>query len=159
MADILVPVAGDLGAKQRFRDMGDGSWAPVVASGAGAGAAGYPAGATPLQASSGTTANAVASATLPAAAGKTTYITGVQLTGGGATAAGIQGLSITGLKNGQITYVIVVPAGAQVPLPPMSVQFNPPLPASAANTAIVASLPALGAGNLAVGLSIQGFQA
>ena len=38
-------------------------------------------------------------------------------------------------------------AGAGVPTTPLSVQFNPCLPANAANTAIVVSMPSLGTGN------------
>jgi hypothetical protein len=99
----------------------------------------YPVGAAPLGASSGVVAAAAAVATLAGAAGKTTYITGFQCMGLGATAASIVQVAVTGLLGGTQTYLVSVPAGVTTPISPfpLAVLFDPPLPASAVNTAIV----------------------
>ena len=162
MADKLVPSADDTGAIRLFKDMGDGTWAEVVSTTstppvAGPSPAGYPAGATPVQASA-TAANAPITATLPAAVGKRTYVTGIQVTGGGATAATIVAASITGLLGGQINYSIGVSAVPLATNTPLIVQFNPPLLASALNSAIALSTAAYGAGNTSAQVVIQGFQ-
>jgi hypothetical protein len=159
MPDKLVPSSDDTGAIRRFRDMGDGTFAEVVSTAAGAaGAAGYPAGAVPVAAvASG--ANQINTATLPAAVGKTTYVAGIEMSAGGATGAGLQAATLAGALGGTFSWVVEVPSasGSQA-LKPISVTFNPPLPASAANTAISFSLAALGAGNVSAQVSIRGFQ-
>jgi hypothetical protein len=66
--------------------------------------------------------------------------------------------TITGLLGGTYTGTYVCNAGATATCPVINVSFVPPLPASAANTAIVLSLPALGAGNTNTTVSAQGFQ-
>lgn len=111
-----------------------------------------------LSASSGNVAAASAVATLAAAAGKTTYITGFTATGLGATAAGVSLLTVTGLLGGTQTYVVPVPAGATLGIAPLRVTFIPPLPASAVNTAIVVTMPTLGAGNTNAAVVATGFQ-
>lgn len=158
MPDRLVNSDLDNGAVLRFRDMGDGSFAQTVAHVFGAGAAGYPTGATPVSASSGNVANAVATATLPAVSGKTTYITGFAITGAGATGAAVVLATLAGLIGGTATYVVVAPAGATTSITPLVVQFPMPLPASAVNTAITLSLPALGSGNTNAAVVAHGFQ-
>jgi hypothetical protein len=105
------------------------------------------AAATPVKASSGNVAAAVATATIPAVAGKTAYITGFDITGAGATAGSVVNPTITGLLGGTSTYTLTVATGATTANPVLSVSFQPPLPASAVNTAIVVSCPSLGAGN------------
>ncbi|MGJ7508682.1 hypothetical protein [Variovorax sp. GT1P44] len=160
MADKLVPSADDTGAVRRFVDMGRGDWAEQVMVGggpAGGGAAGYPGGAVPV-ASSSIGAAATVTATLPAAVGKTTYITGLQVSAGGATAGSLNGASLTGVLGGAMNFAVPVPTGAQLATPQIAVTFNPPLPASAVNTAIQLSMPSLGAGNAVAAVSVQGFQ-
>lgn len=155
MADKLVPSQDDTGAIRRFRDMGDGTWAEVTSPAAGAaGAASYPAGATPV-AGAQFGANAAQTVTFAAVAGKTNYLTGVQVSGGGATAAGLVQLTVTGALGGTVTYVVNVPTvGGRVG---EILTFNPPLPASGPNVALVVALAAFGAGNGAQALSAQGF--
>lgn len=126
--------------------------APVV------GAAAYPAGATPVTSSSGNVANANAVATLAGVAGKTTYCTGFQITGGGATAAVLVSATLAGLLGGTATYTCGAVVGATLLNAELSITFDPPLPASAVNTAIVLTLPALGIGNTNAAVSAQGFQ-
>ncbi len=124
---------------------------------------GYPIGldgmaSVPIGATSGNVANAVASATLAAAAGKTTYITGFDITGAGATAGAVVVATVTGLKGGTQSFVVTVATGATVGNPPVNGNFNPGFPASAVNTAIVVSCPALGAGNTNNVVNVRGFQ-
>ncbi|RUR69073.1 hypothetical protein EJP67_18605 [Variovorax guangxiensis] len=158
MADKLVPSQDDTGAIRRFRDMGDGTWAEVTSPAAGAaGAAGYPAGAVPVAAST-QTSNATSTATLPAAVGKTTYVTSFQISGTGATAGNFGGGTLSGVLGGSQSIFINIPAGASTAAIPVVVNFNPPLPASAVNTAIQISAGAFGAGSSFQSVSIQGFQ-
>jgi hypothetical protein len=117
-----------------------------------------PAGVTPVSNSSGNVAAAAAVATLPAAAGKTTYLSHATITGAGATGASVVTAAITGLKGGTMSYSVPVPAGVAVGITPLNLTFDPPLPASAVNTAIVVTLPSLGAGNTNAAVSASGFQ-
>ena len=103
--------------------------------------------ATPIKASSGNVANASGVATLAAVATKTTYITGFDVTGSGATVGAAVSVTVAGLLGGTATYTAVAATGATVGNAPLVVRFDPPLPASAVNTAIVVTCPALGAGN------------
>lgn len=113
----------------------------------------YPAGATPIAASAtGTTA--ATTATLAGAAAKTTYIAGFSIdSDAGAAIAG--NATVTGVVGGTQTYrqgVGVSPAIAS-----LSRTFDPPIPASAVNTAIVvASLAAGAGGNTTV--NVWGYQ-
>lgn len=152
MPDKLVTIKEDGSVANRFRDMGDGSFAQVVTVTA------YPLGATPLHASSGNVANLAAVATLPGVAGKTTYISGFEITGGGATAAALVQATVTGLIGGTATYTVGAVAGAAAANTPLVVQFDPPIPANAANTAIAVTVPALGAGNTNSTVVAHGFQ-
>jgi hypothetical protein len=95
--------------------------------------------------------------TLAAAAGKRTYITGFSITGGGATAASVIAITITGLTN-TLNYRVAVPAGATVGITPLVVSFKRPIPASADNTAIVVNVPSFGAGNTNAAAAASGFQ-
>lgn len=107
----------------------------------------FPDRAVPLAASSGNVANAVAAATLVGAANKTTYISGFEISGSGATAGLPVVVTVTGVLGGPLSYVYTAEAGALVGNKPLVVEFCPPLPASAPATNIVVSCPALGAGN------------
>jgi hypothetical protein len=107
----------------------------------------FPNGAVPLAAPSGNVANAVAAATLVGVASKTAYIAGFEVTGAGATAGLPVSVTVTGVLGGPLAYTYCAAAGVLVANQPLIVEFNPPLPASAANTNIVVSCPALGAGN------------
>lgn len=119
---------------------------------------GIPAGSTALITGSGIVSAAIAAATLAAASSKTTYITGFDITAGGATAGVSVDLAVSGLLGGTIHYSYTTPVGATVPAPVMSLRFPAPVPASAANTAIVVTLPSLGTGNLSAAVVAYGFQ-
>lgn len=112
-----------------------------------------------ITASSGNVANASAVATLAGAAGLTTYITGFQATGAGITAVGANVIvAVTGTISGTMSYIFTAPVGATVPGQPLNVTFPTPIPASAVNTSIVVTMPALGVGNTHAAVSAQGFR-
>lgn len=118
----------------------------------------YPSGATPITGASGNVANASAVATLSGTSGKTTYITGFEVTSGGATAASLVTVAITGTVTGTLSYTYAAPAGATAGATPLVVEFSTPVPASAANTSIVVTVPALGAGNTNATVVAHGYQ-
>jgi hypothetical protein len=127
-------------------------------SGVGTGNAGYPGSvAVPQAASSGNVAAAVATATLAASGGQTTYITGFEVTASGATAASVVLLTIANTKGGTMTYVFTAPAGVTTAATPLIVEFPYPIPANSVSTTIVVSLPSLGSGNTNAAVVAHGF--
>lgn len=127
----------------------------LTSSGVPAGS--LPAGAIGVTASSGNQPNANAVATMPAVAGKTNYVTGFELTGGGATAGQLVIATLTGILGGTSFYIVGSVTGAAVPNAPLVVNFATPIAASAANTAIAITMPALGAGNTNAVANIRGY--
>lgn len=119
----------------------------------------YPQGAIPVAASATGAASAIA-ATLPAIAGRTTWLTGFEVTGAGATAASVVVVTAGPVTAGSVTlsYELAVPAGVTAPLPALSVELPKPLPAPAANTAIPVNVPSLGAGNTNAAVVAHGYQ-
>jgi hypothetical protein len=113
---------------------------------------------TPVTATSANQANAQAVATLAAAVGKTTFITGFQVTASGATAGLPVTVTVAGVITGTMNYTFTFPAGVLVPATPLVVAFPTPVPGSAVNTAIVVTLPASGAGGTNATVAAQGFQ-
>ncbi len=111
-----------------------------------------------INAASGNKANLIAAATLPAAAGKTTWITGFEVTASGATAALPVTVTVTGLQGVNLSYTFTFPADPLAEAVPLIVQFPQPLPASAVNTAISVQLPASGAGGTNATVCAHGFQ-
>lgn len=109
-------------------------------------------------ANSATGANAIIVATLPAAAGKTTEITGFTVTAAGATVGQAVTVVIGGVVGAPLNYTFVFPAGALLPATPLNVNFEPSLPASAPNQAITVTVPAGGAGNTSASVTATGFQ-
>jgi len=113
----------------------------------------------PITASSGNVAAATATATLAAGGvNRITYICGFAATSGGATAAAVVNLTVTNVVTGTMTYTYGANTGVGVPTAPLVVQFNPCLPANAANTTIVVSMPSLGAGNSNAAVNSWGYQ-
>lgn len=107
----------------------------------------------------GTTAAVVA--TLPAVAGKTTYICGFYYTGTNATAANTTtSLTITGTVSGTMTFGFpTLAAAATTPNTiPIDEEFLPCIAASAINTAIVVNGPALGTGATQATVTAWGYQ-
>lgn len=120
--------------------------------------AGIPVGALQNRGASGNVAAASAVATLDSDPGKTTYISGFQVTGGGATAASVINVVVSGTLGGSLTYNIAVPAGAILGIVPLVVQFYPPYPASALDTDIVVTVPTFGVGNTNASVVSTGFK-
>lgn len=119
----------------------------VPCNGAGSGGtAGYPAGATPITASSTGTTGAV-TATLAGVAGKTTYVCSVQI---GEAGSGTATATATGTISGTLNYVVTAPGN-------FTVTYTPCVPASAANTAIVVATAA-NATATAVAVTATGYQ-
>lgn len=118
----------------------------------------YPIGAIPITGQSGNQANAVATATLAANATRTTYISGFEVTGTGATGVLIVLVTVTGTITGTLTYVYVFVAGVTTLNTPLIVQFSKAIPGSAINTAIAVSCPASGAGSTNNAVNAHGYQ-
>jgi len=105
------------------------------------------ADATPLIAGSGNVAAASAAATLTGTASTTVYISGFEVTGSGSTAGLPVTVTVAGLLGGTRSYTYTFETGATVGNKPLIVAYEPPLPASGVNTAIVVTCPSGGAGN------------
>jgi hypothetical protein len=87
------------------------------------------------------------------------FLTGVHCSYLGATAAGGVTATITGLLGGTKSFVVPVPAGVTVGAQIINLfTGGPPIPASAVNTAITLSVPALGAGNTTTYCSLYGYR-
>jgi hypothetical protein len=114
-----------------------------------------PPDAIALGAASGNVANASAVATLTATTGKRTWICGFAVNALGATGQSVVALAITGL-GGTFNYSYLVPPSITTSAP-VAVTFNPCLPALAASSNIVVTLPALGAGNTNASVSAWGY--
>ncbi|HET8744308.1 MAG TPA: hypothetical protein VFM98_01795 [Ramlibacter sp.] len=120
-------------------------------------APGYPDATTPVHAASANGAASAITATMPAVPGKINYLTGFEITSGGATAASLVDVTITGIAGGTLTYVLGVVAGATAANAPLLVEFTKPVPASDQNIAITVNVPSLGAGNTKARAVIHGF--
>lgn len=118
----------------------------------------YPIGAVPITGSSGTVANGSTVATLAAAVGKTTYVTGFIISGTGATIGLAVAPTLVGVISGTMTFAYAAIAGALLMSTPMVVTFPKPIPASAVNMAITLTVPALGLGNTNSTAVIFGYQ-
>ena len=109
-------------------------------------ATGMPTGATALISGSGNVAAGSAAATLTGTATTTVYLAGFEVTGSGATAGLPVSVTVAGLLGGSRLYTYTFATGALVANVPLVVQFDPPLPASAINTAISVTCPSSGVG-------------
>ncbi len=99
---------------------------------------------------------------LPAVTGKTTWVTGFDVTGGGATGASVIDINITGLATaiGTLHWGMNVLAGATGPVNTqggLSIRFPTPLSASAVASAITLNVPSFGTGNTEAAAVIYGF--
>jgi hypothetical protein len=93
--------------------------------------------------------------TLPAVAGKTNYVTGIEITGTGANAASNITAVLSGISVG-LNFNIEVPSGITVPLTPIIVEFSRPIPAFGVNVAITLTVPDFGV-NGTCAANIHGF--
>lgn len=122
------------------------------------GPAGYPVGVTPITAGSGNAANAAAAATMAASAGVTNYIAGFSVTGAGATAAAPVIVTVAGIVQATRSFIYTFAAGSAVGNQPLNVVFDPPIPATAVNTAITVTCPASGLGGTHNAVVCWGFR-
>jgi hypothetical protein len=99
------------------------------------------------------------------AAGKMTYLEGFDLSGGGATAASIIEVTVTGLAVGTLKYEVPIAAGVTSPAfstpngPVYQVRFPTALPASGIGQSITVTVPSFGAGNTNASVVAYGYQA
>jgi hypothetical protein len=99
-----------------------------------------------------------ASAALGATVNKTNYACSLTITGLGATALTPVVATIAGLIGGNtLSYTYIFPAGATTAATPLVINFSPCIAASAANSAITATVPGA-AGNTATQINITGFR-
>lgn len=111
-----------------------------------------------ITATSGNVAAATATASLAAATGKVTYICGFSITSAGSTGAAVVNPTITGIITGTMTFTYASVAGATLANQHLTVPFTPCMPAATPNTAIVVSMPTLGAGNTNTTVNAWGYQ-
>lgn len=98
---------------------------------------------TPVGASATAAAAAANAVSLPAVAGKTNYLSGLVVSTGNPASAVTGVVTVTGLSVGTLSFQIVesVAAGGL-----LNINFAEPLPASAVDTAITVTLPAITSG-------------
>jgi hypothetical protein len=123
-----------------------GNCVPVVVATATGSTAGYPAGATPITASATGTTGAV-TATLAAAAAKTTYLCTLQI---GEAGTGTATATATNTITGTLNYVVSAPGN-------FTVTYQPCVPANAVNTTIPTATAA-NASATAVAVTATGYQ-
>ena len=103
-------------------------------------------------------AAAVATATIPAVAGRTFYVLGILINGLGATVGLGVAPTITGLLGGTITLAYAAAVGVLVQNTNLNVSFGDVgIPASAVNQSVVLSCPSLGTGNTSNTVVIWGY--
>lgn len=108
----------------------------------------------------GTTVAAAAQTASLAAGGAGTknFLSQIVVTGLGATAGSAVDMLVAGIEGGTKTIQVGVPAGATTPITPINLRFEPPIPASADDTAITVTLPSFGTGNTDACLFVTGFR-
>lgn len=109
---------------------------------------------TPIAVSGTAGAALINAQTLPGVAGKTTWIRGFTVTTTNPAAAVSGVVTVTGLLAGTLSYEVVEAVATGLLL---DIRFPDPLPASAVNTGIVVTLPAITSG-AASAVSAYGFQ-
>ena len=112
--------------------------------------------AVPIHLSSGVVSNTAALVTMPAVAGRTNYVTGIEIMGAGATAAALVVATLTGTRGGTQSYLFSATADVNNERS-IRQEFTKPIPASAPGTAVTLALPALGVGNTGAIVAIHGY--
>jgi hypothetical protein len=114
---------------------------------------------TQVQSNSGNVANASATTTFVAVAGRTYYVTRLTFSAAGSTAGSVVNATLTGVNNNGVTSTLSWQFTFQAsPLLPtvLDLAFNPPLQ-EAPGTNMAATLPAGGAGNTNAEATMIGF--
>lgn len=113
---------------------------------------------TPFAASASTTAG-IASVTMAAQPGRRSFVSELQITGTGATAASEVQATLTNMESvgAAVTmqWSFTAPLGVGVPANALLLTFNPPIPVLAGQSAVL-SLPSLGAGGVGT-VTMDGF--
>ncbi len=155
-----IPVSGSLTATVNFGGIATVNIGgiPTVNIGSGVNINPLPTGATGLTA--GTVAAAAAmAAVLQGTGGLTTYISGFQVTGMGASTAVGALVTVTGLTSGTMPFYVPIPVNTVLSgIVPLVVPFDPPLSASAPSLNIQVNVASFGSGNTAAAVSAQGFR-
>lgn len=114
-----------------------------------------PEGVAVTKSNTGTAASTAAA--LPAVAGRLNVITGFEIEASNGTAGAVNQVTVAGLIGGTMTYDInTLAAAATTPQPPpLIVELQNPIPASAVNTAITVTFPAL-TGGTGVSVNVHG---
>lgn len=101
-------------------------------------------------------AAASASGVITASATQRAHLDKVIVGGLGATSTGTAVLTIAGAIGDDISFPIVIPAGATVGITPLVLSFDPPLPGSALGDDITVTLASFGTGNTRADLTVIG---
>jgi len=109
---------------------------------------------TTASANQAAAANAAATATIAGVAAKFGWLTALIMSIGFAAAATTAAATVTGLAGGTWTIEL---QGGTTSGEVLALSFGNPIPTAAANTAIVASIPATGAAGPAISVQIVGF--
>src|SRR5262245_37147732 len=121
-----------------------------------------PSGALPVIVPSAVVGNTQIQLTMPVVSGWWNVITGLTCGNNGATSAGAVVATITGVLGGTESFIIGVPASATTGQGQVDVSAGAfssrGIPATAKDTAIVFTLPALGAGNTSAACTIYGYR-
>ncbi len=112
---------------------------------------------TPFSTNSVTTSAAAIAAHISATAGQYGYLSGVTISGLGATATSAINCNIQGLIGGTRQFWIQIPAGVAVALNPIQLSWNPPVQSSAVNTLIQCNVPSFGTGNVEASVVMDGY--
>jgi hypothetical protein len=98
--------------------------------------------------------------TMAAITGRRSFITGLTLTAGGATAAAVLDCTLTNADQANtaktLHFVFPIPAGVTAGAQPLTIPFAPPLPI-VPGQACVLTMPSAGAGNTIQSIAAQGF--
>jgi hypothetical protein len=105
----------------------------------------------------GTAAAAAITLTQPAVAGKINFVTGIIISGGGATAASIITVTLASGGTTILSLNIAVPAGVTGGIIPIVISFDTPVAGLGANQNMVLTVPSFGAGNTNAAAFLQGF--
>jgi hypothetical protein len=104
----------------------------------------------------GTGAASTITLTIPAVANKLNLTSGFTVSGLGATGSSVIIITLVGVEGGTQSFEYVVPAGVTTAADTLDIKFNPPLQASAINTAIQLVVPSFGSGNTASQAVLEG---
>lgn len=134
-----------------------GCLAQAIAQPSGSGIAGYPPSSTPVFATAAATTGGIA-AQIPAAINQFTYLSGISISPGSATAAITLQVTVGNIVGGPFTWFIGAPAtAAGTTGAPFTLVFNPPLRGSVTNSVITFTIGALGAGGVNQTINAWGY--